>query len=117
MDADSSQLDAIEYAKNGISFILQGPPGTGKSQTITNMIAELISQGKKVLFVSSKMAALEVVYNRMQKAKLEKFCLSLHNPKTNKKEILNQLNEVLELSKSNFELTEQASIIRINYNL
>lgn len=108
MDADSSQLDAIEYAKNGISFILQGPPGTGKSQTITNMIAELISQGKKVLFVSSKMAALEVVYNRMQKAKLEKFCLSLHNPKTNKKEILNQLNEVLELSKSNFELTEQA---------
>lgn len=108
MDADSSQLDAIEYAKNGISFVLQGPPGTGKSQTITNMIAELISQGKKVLFVSSKMAALEVVYNRMQKAKLGKFCLSLHNPKTNKKEILNQLDEVLELSKANFELTEQA---------
>ena len=112
MDADSSQLDAIEYAKNGISFVLQGPPGTGKSQTITNMIAELISQGKKVLFVSSKMATLEVVYNRMQKANLGKFCLSLHNPKTNKKEILNQLNDVLNISKANFELTQQA-----NYNL
>lgn len=108
MDADSSQLDAIEYAKNGISFVLQGPPGTGKSQTITNMIAELIAHGKKVLFVSSKMAALEVVYNRMQKAKLSEFCLSLHNPKANKKEILKQLNEVLELSKKKFELANQA---------
>ena len=51
IDADSSQLDAIEYAKNGISFILQGPPGTGKSQTITNIIAELLAKGKKILFV------------------------------------------------------------------
>lgn len=112
MDADSSQLDAIEYAKKGISFVLQGPPGTGKSQTITNMIAELISQGKKVLFVSSKMAALDVVYNRMQKANLGKFCLSLHNPKTNKKEILNKLNDVLELSKEKMELVDQ-----VNYNI
>lgn len=112
MDADSSQLEAIEYAKKGISFVLQGPPGTGKSQTITNMIAELLAQGKKVLFVSSKMAALEVVYNRMQKAHLEKFCLSLHDPKTNKKVILQQLDDVLRIGNANYKINEQA-----NYNL
>ena len=62
LDADSSQQDAILLAKKGVSFVLQGPPGTGKSQTITNIIAELLADNKKVLFVSEKMAALEVVY-------------------------------------------------------
>ncbi|NFG27933.1 DUF4011 domain-containing protein [Clostridium botulinum] len=65
LDADSSQQDAILYAKKGISFVLQGPPGTGKSQTITNIISEALAEGKKVLFVSEKMTALEVVYNRL----------------------------------------------------
>lgn len=58
VDADSSQIEAIEMAKLGKSFVLQGPPGTGKSQTITNIIAECLSDGKKVLFVSEKLAAL-----------------------------------------------------------
>ncbi len=49
-------------AKAGKSFVLQGPPGTGKSQTITNIIAECLSDEKKVLFVSEKLAALNVVY-------------------------------------------------------
>ena len=43
VDADSSQIEAIELAKSGKSFVLQGPPGTGKSQTITNIIAECIN--------------------------------------------------------------------------
>lgn len=112
VDADSSQIEAIEFAKSGISFVLQGPPGTGKSQTITNMIAELLAKGRKVLFVSSKMAALEVVYNRMIKTNLGDFCLSLHNPKTNKKEILESLDNVLKLSDAKYEISEQA-----NYDL
>ncbi|MFR6424617.1 MAG: AAA domain-containing protein [Oscillospiraceae bacterium] len=61
VDADSSQIEAIEMAKSGKSFVLQGPPGTGKSQTITNIIAECLGDGKKVLFVSEKLAALNVV--------------------------------------------------------
>lgn len=61
VDADSSQIEAIEMAKSGKSFVLQGPPGTGKSQTITNIIAECLSDGKKVLFVSEKLAALNVI--------------------------------------------------------
>ena len=50
VDADSSQQDAIMLAKNGISFVMQGPPGTGKSQTITNIIAQGLADGKKILF-------------------------------------------------------------------
>lgn len=75
VDADSSQQDAVLLSKKGASFVLQGPPGTGKSQTITNIIAEAIADGKKVLFVSEKMAALQVVYNRLASVGLADFAL------------------------------------------
>ena len=62
--ADASQLSAICAAGKGKSFILHGPPGTGKSQTITNIIANALYQGKSVLFIAEKMAALSVVQKR-----------------------------------------------------
>ena len=93
VDADSSQQDAILLSNKGISFVLQGPPGTGKSQTITNIIAEAIANGKRVLFVSEKMAALQVVYNRLASVGLSDFCLNLHSYKAKKKEILRELSE------------------------
>ncbi|VDN48244.1 conserved protein of unknown function [Petrocella atlantisensis] len=99
VDADSSQQDAILYSKNNISFILQGPPGTGKSQTITNIISEGLSDGKKILFVSEKSAALEVVHSRLSNVGLAEFCMSLHNNKKNKKEVLNDLNRTFNLDK------------------
>ena len=99
VDADASQQEAILLAKKGISFVLQGPPGTGKSQTITNIIAESLADGKKVLFVSEKMAALDVVHRRLSSAGLDDFCLVLHSYKANKKSVLNQLGKVLELSR------------------
>lgn len=99
VDADASQQEAILLAKKGISFVLQGPPGTGKSQTITNIIAESLADGKKVLFVSEKMAALDVVHRRLSSAGLDDFCLVLHSYKANKKGVLNQLGKVLELSR------------------
>lgn len=107
VDADASQEDAILCAKRGLSFILQGPPGTGKSQTITNIIAECLADGKKVLFVSEKMAALEVVYKRLSNAGLKDFCLTLHSSKANKKEILEQLREALNLSRKKAELSDE----------
>ncbi len=99
VDADSSQQDAILYSKKNISFVLQGPPGTGKSQTITNIISEALADGKKVLFVSEKMAALEVVYKRLSQAGIADFCLSLHNHKAKKKDVLNDLNNTLNMNK------------------
>lgn len=93
LDADSSQLDAIEYAKQGKSFVLQGPPGTGKSQTITNIITEMLGNGKKVLFVSEKMAALEVVATRIRKAGLIDYTLILQSQKekTGRKQFIDEL--------------------------
>jgi very-short-patch-repair endonuclease len=99
VDADSSQQDAILYAKKGISFVLQGPPGTGKSQTITNIISESLADGKKVLFVSEKMAALEVVHKRLSQVGLDDFCLTLHSQKANKKVVLNELGRTLNLKR------------------
>jgi len=100
VDADSSQIDAIETAKSGKSFVLQGPPGTGKSQTITNLIAECIADGKKVLFVSEKLAALNVVYDKLKKAGLEEFCLELHSHKANKKDVIAELCRTLSMEKT-----------------
>ncbi len=108
VDADASQQDAILMAKKGVSFVLQGPPGTGKSQTITNIIAESLADGKKVLFVSEKMAALDVVHRRLTGAGLEDFCLVLHSHKANKKNVLDQLNKVLTLSRKKAVLSDEA---------
>ena len=108
VDADSSQQDAILLAKQGISFVLQGPPGTGKSQTITNIIAELLSDGKRVLFVSEKMAALEVVYKRLSKAGLNDFCLALHSHNAKRREVLDQLERLLKLAQNDAKLSEEA---------
>ena len=96
MGADSSQQEAILYARRGISFVMQGPPGTGKSQTIANIIAASLADGKKVLFVSEKAAALEVVYKRLCDVKLGDFCLPLHSSKANKREIIDRLGTTLE---------------------
>ncbi len=95
LDADSSQQLCIQYALMGQSFVIHGPPGTGKSQTIANIISEFIAAGKSVLFVSEKMAALEVVYNRLKERGLDDFCLELHSHKANKREVVAELNRAL----------------------
>ncbi len=78
LDADSTQLIAIRKALTGSHLVIEGPPGTGKSQTITNIIASLLGEGKHVLFVSEKAAALEVVASRLQKAGLGEFILPIY---------------------------------------
>ena len=87
-DADSSQHSALIDALSGRNMVIEGPPGTGKSQTITNLIAAAIADGKTVLFLSEKMAALEVVKKRLTLAGLGDFCLELHSNKTQKKQVL-----------------------------
>ena len=96
LDADSSQQRAIEAAKRGHSLVLQGPPGTGKSQTIANIIAESLAMGKRVLFVSAKMAALEVVQRRLQDAGLDRYCLQVHSHRRSKLDVIRELDDALE---------------------
>lgn len=92
---DSSQMAAVLEAGKGTTFILYGPPGTGKSQTITNLISNALYQGKRVLFVAEKMAALNVVQSRLEKIDLDPFCLELHSNKVAKRHILEQLDKAL----------------------
>lgn len=92
MEADSSQLRAVAAAARGESYVLIGPPGTGKSQTITNIIANALAQGRSVLFVAEKRAALEVVQRRLRQVGLDDFCLDLFSSKASKMAVLEQLN-------------------------
>ena len=92
---DSSQLAAVLYSEMGKSFVLHGPPGTGKSQTITNIIAHNLAKGRRVLFVSEKKAALDVVKDRLDRIGLTPFCLELHSNKTEKNRFYAQLKDAL----------------------
>ncbi|MHB8348698.1 MAG: DUF4011 domain-containing protein, partial [Acidiferrobacterales bacterium] len=92
-DADSSQHSALIDVIEGKNLVIEGPPGTGKSQTITNLIAAALHMGKKVLFVSEKLAALEVVKARLAHAGLENFVLELHSNKANKKRVIEDIEK------------------------
>jgi hypothetical protein len=96
LDADATQMQCIVAAAAGRSFVMDSPPGTGKSQTIANMIAELLAKGKTVLFVSEKAAALDVVHKRLWAAALDDYCLELHSHKATRKEVARQLGKALE---------------------
>ena len=115
LSADSSQQDAIELSKRGVSFVMQGPPGTGKSQTITNIIAEALAADKKVLFVSEKMAALQVVYNRLSELGLAEFCLALHSHKANKKQVLDDIQNTISLKKTRVKQEAIEELDRLNF--
>ncbi len=95
LSADSSQLAAVYAAGAGRTFVLHGPPGTGKSQTISNLIAHALAIGKSVLFVAEKMAALNVVRNRLEQCGLGPFCLELHSNKSRKLEVIQQMGRAL----------------------
>lgn len=95
VDADASQAKVIEEVRVGRNLVVQGPPGTGKSQTITNIIAAAAKEGKTVLFVAEKMAALSVVHDRLVKVGLRDLILELHSKTANKKAVLGELARTL----------------------
>jgi hypothetical protein len=99
-DADSSQMSALIDILKGENMVVEGPPGTGKSQTITNLISAAISQGKSVLFVAEKQAALDVVKRRMDKAGLGDFCLDLHSDKAQKRMVLDSFAQRINFENS-----------------
>src|SRR5690606_32459656 len=99
VEADSSQALAIEEVRRGRHLVIQGPPGTGKSQTIVNLIAAAVRDGKTVLFVAEKMAALEVVKRRLDEIGLGTMCLELHSHKARKRTVLEDLQRTLSLSR------------------
>lgn len=95
--ADSSQLQAVASAVAGQSFVLEGPPGTGKSQTITNLLTRAIVEGKRVLFVAEKRAALDVVQKRLEEVGMGPFSLDLHDKGSKPAAVRAQIKHALEL--------------------
>jgi very-short-patch-repair endonuclease len=96
LDADSSQHTAIRRACRGESGVIQGPPGTGKSQTIANLIAELVAAGNRVLFVAEKRAALEAVIKRLRRVDLGHLVLDLHGASVTRQQVMAQTAASLE---------------------
>lgn len=107
VDADSSQILTMLATHEGRNLVIQGPPGTGKSQTIANIIANAIGQGKKVLFVAEKMAALEVVKRRLDNIGIGDACLELHSHKANKKDLLEEIRRTMSLGRPRLEQLER----------
>jgi very-short-patch-repair endonuclease len=121
LPTDSSQMAVLAAAEKGKDFVIVGPPGTGKSQTIANLITHLMAKGKRVLFVSEKMAALEVVHRRLSQVGIGQFCLQLHSNKASKTDVLNQLKIAWENSgqktKESWQsLSEDLQVIRNELN-
>lgn len=96
MPADPTQTGAVARARRGESFIIQGPPGTGKSQTITNLIADYVARGKRVLFVCEKRAAIDVVYHRLRMQGLAPLTCLIHDSQADKKAFIKDLKETYE---------------------
>lgn len=112
-DADSSQHSAVIDVMKGASLVIKGPPGTGKSQTITNIISAAMNEGKSILFISDKMAALEVVRSRLDAAGLGEFCLELHSDKASRTAVLSSLRSRMDMSLPRYE-TGNITALRIN---
>lgn len=113
LPADSSQYSAVALSRAGKSFVLHGPPGTGKSQTITNIIANALRDGKRVLFVAEKKAALDVVKKRLDAIGIGDFCLELHSNKTDKSDVLRRMERTLSLAGTQIQTSSEGKMKEI----
>lgn len=111
VDIDSSQHLAIDMARQQRAIVIQGPPGTGKSQTITNLISQFLAEGKKILFVAEKRAALDVVYQRLKKSNLSCQSIIIHSSDLDRKEMYKSFIDTMSIP---FEQKIESDWVRIN---
>ena len=97
LDADSSQFSALADIGDKKNLAIEGPPGTGKSQTIVNAIAAALGEGKKVLFVAEKLAALNVVKVRLEAVGLGEFLLPLQAEKSTREQVIESIRTRLDM--------------------
>ncbi|WP_235545495.1 AAA domain-containing protein [Phycicoccus sp. Soil802] len=96
LDADSTQQAAIDAVRSGAHLVIKGPPGTGKSQTIANLIASLAGEGKRVLFVAEKRAAIDAVLSRLEGVGLGDLVLDAYDGASNRRRLAQQFGAALE---------------------
>jgi very-short-patch-repair endonuclease len=112
LDADSSQIQAINTAMSGHTVVIEGPPGTGKSQTIANLLAESLASGKRVLFVAQKRAAITAVLARLEARGLGSLVLDVHDASRGP-----QVAAQLASSYANMRSAQQVSTSKVHADL
>jgi hypothetical protein len=110
MEMDGSQSLAAEAVRRGGHVVIQGPPGTGKSQSIATIISQAVLDGRTVLFVAEKLAALEVVERRLAQVGLGPACLELHSEKQSKRAVLDELRATL--ARPPMAMPDRAPVVR-----
>jgi superfamily I DNA and/or RNA helicase/very-short-patch-repair endonuclease len=96
---DYSQEEAVKSVNESEQLVIYGPPGTGKSQTIANIISDGLAKGKKILMVSQKRAALDVIYNRI--SELNSKVVIIHDAEKDKKAFYQKAAAILEVISTN----------------
>lgn len=125
--SNKSQYKAVENAMNHQISVIEGPPGTGKTQTILNIIANIIMRGKTVAVVSNNNEATANVFEKLKENGYEFICATLGKKENKESFIENQtgiypnikietsvnIKEIVDLNKKldeTFELKNQRAI-------
>jgi len=95
-DSDFSQEKVLWQARQAPGLVVHGPPGTGKSQTIVNLIADALAHDRKVLMVSQKHAATQIVHDRLRAAGLGELCLEVQDAEKDRRAVFKLVREQAE---------------------
>ncbi|PTM59855.1 AAA domain-containing protein [Desmospora activa] len=100
LPTDSSQERILQEARLKKKLVIDGPPGTGKSQVIVNLISDALAQGKKILVVCQKRAALDVVYQRLEGLQLAHYAALVHDEKSDRRNVYARIHDLLSTSRN-----------------
>ena len=118
-DLDYAQEETLTKINQSESLVCFGPPGTGKSQTLANVLSDSLAKGKKVLVVSQKRAALDVIYNRL--SKINRKLALIHDAETGKKEFYGRIKEHIEFYEetygNDFHYTNRVKSVSTNHQV
>lgn len=84
LPTDGSQDAVLVEAQQADCVVVRGPPGTGKSQVIVNLVTDCLAKGQRVLVVCQKRAALDVVFQRLERAGLAEAALLVHDSRADR---------------------------------
>jgi hypothetical protein len=116
--ADPCQAAAVALARDSSALVVHGPPGTGKSQTITNIIADHLARGERVLLVCEKRTALDVVADRLDHLGLRQLCGIVHDPQRDQRDLYKSVKEQLdELADAKTDPEAEKKLARIEADI